>query len=190
MKYSDPLGLVVNGTFNRTTGSLTLTDPSTGTTVTTSAFSGYPNQYSAAPNGTYSISHFPWLSPNYFALVHHDGTIDDFVDGTPSNYDPNQTMSNIRLHPGQTSHACVTVPVSSGSNQWQQINNLLNGTTLGTPINIGGTNYPNYGTLTITGTGHGSFPPRNGGSSSSTINIPVPQINIPVPQINIQLPSP
>lgn len=69
-------------------------------------------------------------------------------------------MSNGRLHPGAESHACVTVLVSSSSTQWQQINNLLDITTLGTPISIGGVNYPNYGTITITGAEHGSYPPR------------------------------
>jgi len=159
--YADPQGLMVTGQYNKDTGQLSITDNDTGQTVIAPAFSGMPSLYQPSPNGTYTISDFPWGrsgQDNYFALLLNDGRLDDYADGYPSNYDPNRTMSNIRLHSGYQSHACVTVPSDSESNPWLPIQNLLNNTALGEPIEIGGQSFPNYGTLTVTGSGFGSVP--------------------------------
>ncbi len=154
----DPTGLIVEATYDKTSGRVVMRDVDTGATTSAPAFSGVQNSFSPTPNGTYSISHFPWLKPHYYALIHHDKVIDDYVDGTPSNYDPTKTMSNIRLHPGDTSHACVTIPLSEDSKEWMAIEEMIRNTQRGTPITIGGTKYPNFGTLNVTGSGFGSVP--------------------------------
>lgn len=160
MSYIDPNGLEVTGTFNSTTGQLTITDNDSGRTATANkAFSGDPSQnYSPAPKRTYSIRDFPWgrsLQDHYFALLRHDERLDDYADGFPSNYQcdrPDQqcTMSGLRLHAGFASHGCVTVPGLPDSEPWASIQDILDNTARGDPIEIGGRSYPNYGTLTIT----------------------------------------
>ncbi|MES9969873.1 MAG: RHS repeat-associated core domain-containing protein, partial [Candidatus Thiodiazotropha sp.] len=159
--YIDPLGLMVEGTYDRTTGILTITNLDNGQTLTAPAFSGAPGQYQPAPNGTYTLTDFPWGSAaqdNYFALLLNDGRLDDYADGYPSNYDPNQTMSNIRLHSGYVSHGCVTVPSDADSDTWLQIQEMIQGTSQGDPIVIGEQSFPNYGTIHVIGSGFGSVP--------------------------------
>jgi RHS repeat-associated protein len=154
----DPNGLQVSGVYNKTTGVLTIKDLDNGKSLTASSFSGTPGLYSPAPNGTYFLSDFPWGSSakiNYFALVYDDIRLDDYADGHKSNYDPSQTLSAIRLHSGLASHACVTVPSDS---EWLPIQQMILGTSQGAPITIGGKQYPNYGTIRVTGSGFGSVP--------------------------------
>lgn len=161
IRYIDPLGLLVMGTYDKDTGKITVTDLDTGETVTAPAFSGTPDVYTPAPNGTYTISDFPWgraAQDNYFALLLHDARLDDYADGYPSNYDPNQTMSNIRLHSGYASDACVTVPSGDDADPWLPIQQMIQGTSQGSPVVIGGQSYPNYGTIQVIGTGFGSVP--------------------------------
>ena len=67
-------------------------------------------------------------------------------------------MSNIRLHSGYASHACVTVPGDENSEPWLPIQNMIKGTSLGQPIVIGGQSFPNYGTVQVIGSGFGSVP--------------------------------
>jgi RHS repeat-associated protein len=154
----DPNGLQVSGVYNKTTGILTIKNLDNGKSLTASTFSGTPGLYSPAPNGTYFLSDFPWGSSakiNYFALVYDDIRLDDYADGHKSNYDPSQTMYGIRLHSGLASHACVTVPSDS---EWLPIQQMILGTSQGAPITIGGQQYPNYGTVRVTGSGFGSVP--------------------------------
>lgn len=110
--------------------------------------------------------------------------MDDFADGFPSNYDPNETMGHLRLHPGSASHGCVTVPYPSTSDEWQSVNKIIQGTKLGDPIIIDGVAYPNYGTLTVTGDGFGSVAGAHQGGSSEPS---VPGIALPaLPQLPSQ----
>lgn len=129
--------------------------------MTAPAFSGMPGQYQPAPNGSYVLSDFPWGSAgqdHYFALLLDDGRLDDYADGHPSNYDPSKTMAHIRLHSGYISHACVTVPSEADSNPWLPIQQMIQATTQGPPINIGGQSFPNYGRIEVSGSGFGSVP--------------------------------
>ena len=158
----DPFGLEVSGTYNKNTGIITVTNLDNGESVSAGAFSGMPGQYASAPNGTYTVSDFPWGSAgqdHYFALLLNDGRLDDYADGHQSNYDPNQTMSNIRLHSGLVSHACVTIPSASDASPWLPIQNMLNQTSQGEPVIIGGESFPNYGSINVIGSGFGSVPP-------------------------------
>jgi hypothetical protein len=106
---------------------------------------------------------------HYFAILRHDGLLDDYADSFPSNYDPNQTMRGLRLHSGIASHGCVTVPGAIDSADWMPIQDMIQNTTLGAPVNISGREFPNYGILTITGSGFGAYP-----GSATTTPTPLP----------------
>ncbi len=182
LKKHDPLGLLVEATFDRDTGSLTLTDLDTQETVTITAFSGVEDVYSPAPPGVYTISDFPWgssLSPDYYALVRHDEVINDYAEGFPSNY-PDQVpnvMGHLRLHFGGTSHGCVTVP---DRESWGNARRLLENTARGQPILIHNEAFPNFGTLTIIGAGFGLPPsPSGGGEFPPLPEIQIPDLDIP-----------
>jgi hypothetical protein len=156
LAWIDPSGLEVEAIFNKTTGRVTVTDRDTGQTVEAPAFSGQEGVYEGAPNGTYFISDFPWgrsAQEHYFALVHQDRVLDDVVDGYPSNYLRGEDMSNIRFHSGEVSHGCVTVPGLPTDPNWRPIQEMLKRTRKGAPLVIHGESFPNYGTLTIIGTG-------------------------------------
>jgi len=159
--YIDPIGLVVEAVYDKTTGILTVTDADTGKVVSAPAFSGMPEfNFSAAPNGTYTISDFPWgrsAFEHYFALLRHDRNLDDTADGFPSNYGRGD-MSNLRLHAGDASHGCVTVPYAPDSSEWSQIQEMLEKTRRGAPITIQKQTYPNFGTLKIIGEDYESLP--------------------------------
>tara|TARA_R110000744_G_C19367278_1_gene562019 strand:- start:1024 stop:2748 length:1725 start_codon:yes stop_codon:yes gene_type:complete len=149
-KYIDPDGREVTAVFNNSTGTLTVTDNDTGKTATASAFSGQEG-YTGAPNGTYTITDFPWgssLQPNYFAIVRHDAIMNDIAEGFQSNYNPDEDMQNLRLHKGSTSHGCVSVP---NSKEWSNVQNLIDNTKKGTPVTISGESFPTFGQLTVTG---------------------------------------
>ena len=157
----DPLGLLVTAIYNKDTGTATVTDNDTGRSVLAPAFSGVKNKYSPAPNGTYTISDFNWgraAKPHYFAILLHDGRLDDYADGHVSNYDPNNTMANLRFHSGYASHGCVTVPGEADSKDWLPIQEMILNTKQGDPVIIDGKKYPYYGTLTVTGSGYGKKP--------------------------------
>lgn len=107
-----------------------------------------------------TISDFPWgrsAFEHYFALLRHDRNLDDTADGFPSNYGRGD-MSNLRLHAGDASHGCVTVPYAPDSSEWSQIQEMLEKTRRGAPITIQKQTYPNFGTLKIIGEGYGSLP--------------------------------
>ena len=151
----------VSGVYDKNTGTLTITNLDNGMTITAPAFSGSSGRHNPAPNGTYTLSDFPWGSAaedNYFALLLNDERLDDYADGYPSNYDPNQTMSGIRLHSGEVSHGCVTVPSRADSEPWLPIQDMIQGTSQGAPLEIGGQKFPNYGTIDVVGTGFGAEP--------------------------------
>lgn len=143
----------VTGSFDKTTGRVTVTDNDTGESATAEAFSGTESLGLApAPDGTYTISDFPWgssLSEDYYAILRQDSNLDDYADGFPSNYDSSKTMGHLRLHLGTASHGCVTVRPTSGLDGWSGIKSILQNTSLGTPVTIGGQQFPNYGTLSV-----------------------------------------
>jgi hypothetical protein len=152
---------MVAAVYNKNTGQVTVTDSDTGKTVSAYAFSGVEGVYTPAPNGTYTISDFNWGSaakPNYFAILLRDGRLDDYADGHVSNYDPNKTMAHLRFHSGYASHGCVTVPGAAESEDWLPIQEMILNTKQGSPVDIDGRKYPNYGTLTVTGSGYGRPP--------------------------------
>ena len=118
----DRFGLLVSALYNKSTGMVTVIDNDTRESATVPAFSGNENvDYAPVPNGVYYISKFPWLKACYYALIRFDERIDDFVDGYPSNYDPNETMQNIRFHCRYNSDGCVTAPFDEESEEWQRV---------------------------------------------------------------------
>jgi uncharacterized protein RhaS with RHS repeats len=147
-KYIDPDGREVTAVFDKSTGTLTVTDNDTGKTASASAFSGQ-GRYVGAPNGTYTISDFPWGSAgqdNYFAILRNDSFLDDVADGFQSNYNPAEDMQNLRLHEGSVSHGCVSVPNAS---EWDGVQQVLDNTKKGDPVKIHGESFPNFGQLKI-----------------------------------------
>ena len=160
VKYIDPNGLEVTITFDKGTGDVVVTDNDTGESHSTTAFSGGTGRYAPAPNGDYTVSHFPWLKPGYYSILLDDGRLDDYADGYPSNYDPTETMSNLRFHCGFASHGCVTVEGDCDTSaDWKKIDKIIRNTKRGPDITIGGENYPNYGQLKVEGTGFGKRAP-------------------------------
>jgi uncharacterized protein RhaS with RHS repeats len=161
INFIDSLGLLVTAVYNKDKGVVTVTDNDTAISVSAPAFSGVKNKFSPAPNGIYTISDFNWgraAKPNYFAILLHDGRLDDYADGHVSNYDPNKTMANLRFHSGYASHGCVTVPGKADSKDWLPIQKMILNTNQGKPVIIDGRKYPNYGNLTVTGSGYGKRP--------------------------------
>ena len=150
-KYIDPTGEKVDAVFNKATGRLTVTDRDNGNSVTASAFSGSDGMASA-PNGSYTITDFPWgrsLKDTYFAIVRHDERLNDIAEGFESNYEYNERskgkMENLRLHLGETSHGCVSVPKPD---EWSPVQNMLDNTSTG-EVEIEGEKFPDFGQLTI-----------------------------------------
>ncbi len=160
LKYVDRSGLEVTIDFDKGSGIVSVTDNDTGATHSTTAFSGGEGTYAAAPNGNYTVSHFPWLKPGYYSILLDDGRLDDFADGYPSNYNPNKTMAHLRFHCGYASHGCVTVEGScDDSKDWEKIDKIIRNTKRGADITIGGQTFPNYGQMKITGEGYGKRAP-------------------------------
>jgi len=162
--WTDPLGLKVKAIYDKDEGVLTVYDVDNPKLILSApAFSGTPGIYAGAPNGTYTISDFPWGSSaeeNYFALIYHDKNKNDCLEDFPSNYDAKEKMCNLRLHSGELSHGCVTSPNKDGepTPEWLAIQEMIQNTKKGTPVNINEELYPNFGTLEVTGEGYGAFP--------------------------------
>lgn len=162
----DPLGLLVKAVYDKDKGVVTVYDVDNPKLILSApAFSGKPSlNWHGAPNGTYTISDFPWglsLSEHYFSLVYHDKKLNDCIEGVPSNTDEGKDMCNVRFHSGDRSYGCVSVPYNEDgehSSAWLAIQEMLQNTKKGQPLILDGKSYPNFGTLEIIGGGYGATP--------------------------------
>ncbi len=151
----DPLGLEVSAIADLSTGTVTVTDNDTGETATAQFFSGGTskydgNNYQSIPKGEYFINGL--TKNNYYRLTANDSRIDDYIDNSTSNYDPNEKMSSVRFHWGLESHACITV---SNLDEWEKIKSILGKTKRGKMTFADGSVFQKRGTMKVIGEGNG-----------------------------------
>jgi RHS repeat-associated protein len=95
INFFDPLGLIVQGTFNRSTGELTITDIDTGITIKAAAESGGKPWGDPIPKGTWDILERAG-KPDFFRLDRQDRNRYDDIDDASG-------RGQFRLHrPGRT----------------------------------------------------------------------------------------
>ena len=115
----DPDGNIVNGSFNKTTGTLTLTDNETGKTVSGQYFSGGKPIGEPIPNGRYEIP-AQARKPGFYRL--------DMIDGNPRNdvaeLPDGSTRDRLRLHGQGNSTGCITA--CEGTNHSEIVDLLQN----------------------------------------------------------------
>ena len=151
INFLDRSGLVVSGTYDRSDGTLTVTDTDTGDSVTVNAFSGMPG-YDPLPDGTYTLTKNP-RGGTTFGLFRHDGSINDHT------VDNGTVRSGFRLVNNIISHGCITVDSNQKNNEqlWEQLGDMIRNTSGQEKLRYdadgsGGawTTITTYGTVTVT----------------------------------------
>ncbi|MGR8980506.1 MAG: RHS repeat-associated core domain-containing protein, partial [Gammaproteobacteria bacterium] len=117
LRWIDPLGLFVTGSYDSATGQLTLTDQDTGNSVTTQAESGGKPFGDPIPSGTYDILERQGR-PDFYRLDKQDSFPFDDVDHVTG-------RDHFRLHrPGRTI-GCIAV---KNAQDWKQVDELIKNT--------------------------------------------------------------
>ena len=127
--YTDPTGLLVEGLYDRQTGTLTLWDTDGNSPpITIDAFSGALDgknnpalenipDTGPIPQGKYEILDYP-RDRNWYRLDRIDSILRNDVD------DDLYNRNQFRLHPGSTSYGCITVP-KENKDDWKEVKNML-----------------------------------------------------------------
>ncbi len=117
LRWVDPLGLFVTGSYDSTTGQLTLTDQDTGNSSTTQAESGGKPFGDPIPSGTYDILERQGR-PDFYRLDKQDSFPFDDVDNITG-------RDHFRLHrPGRTI-GCIA---AKDAQSWKQVDELIKNT--------------------------------------------------------------
>jgi len=113
----DPLGLLVDVIYNKTTGDIAVTDRDTGQSISTVAESGGKPFGDPIPTGSYEVLDQA-RNPDFFRL--------DAVDSNPRNdvHDPTG-RNRFRLHGPGATIGCIAC---KDQEKWQQIRDLINNT--------------------------------------------------------------
>lgn len=116
----DPLGLFVTGTYNVASGTLTLTDRTTGATISGGFFSGGRPYGLPIPNGQYDILEQA-AKEGFFRLEPVDTPYGDDIQNATG-------RGLLRLHrlgPLGMSEGCIT---ANENNTWKKVNDFIRGT--------------------------------------------------------------
>jgi hypothetical protein len=117
LSFIDPLGLLITGTYDRSTGTLTLRDIDTGETISGQFESGGKPFGDPIPNGYYDILARLGRS-GFFRLEPVDSNYGDDTDKATG-------RTHFRLHhPGRT-QGCIA---AKEQKNWQDIENFINST--------------------------------------------------------------
>jgi RHS repeat-associated protein len=123
IRWVDPLGLEVFGTYDQGSGMLALTDEDTGETVVGRFESGGKPYGDSIPTGNYEILDHP--NPDFFRLDSDDGSPRDDVDDRTG-------RDRFRLHkPGRTV-GCIA---SKDKDEWDKIRDFIRKTKT-TPVTV------------------------------------------------------
>jgi hypothetical protein len=123
VNFIDPNGLLVKATYNRSTGTVVVTDLDTGKTVTMPAKSGRPGLGDSSRGGPIPLGTYDILDhrkrPDFFRL--------DARDLLPRNdiHDPSG-RDNFRLHKPGGTIGCIS---ASDADKWREIRELIEGTS-------------------------------------------------------------
>ncbi len=117
LKYNDPTGLLVEGSYNKKTGDLGLTDVDTGDTVSIKAESGGKPYGLPIPNGNYEILDQAKNIDSYRL---------DAVDSSPRDDIHQPTgRDELRLHKPGNTIGCIAAQTCKG---WNKVKSLIENT--------------------------------------------------------------